>query len=50
MTLGKKDRCSPSIYFGPDPTSPEAKEYFRMYNSDPKRVKLRQAAAAAKLI
>lgn len=50
MTLGKKDRCSPSIYFGPDPTSTEAKEYFKMYNSDPKRVKLRQAAAAAKLV
>lgn len=48
MTMGKKDRCSPAIYWGPDPKSTEAKEYFKMYNSDPKRVKLRRAALAQK--
>ncbi len=47
MTMAKKDRASPGIYFGPDPTTPQAKDYFKMYNSDPKRVALRKAAAEA---
>jgi len=40
------DRCSPSVYYGPMATSKRAKEYFAEFNSDPKRVKLRQQAAA----
>jgi len=40
------DRCSPSVYYGPMARSKRAKEYFAEFNSDPKRVKLRQQAAA----
>ncbi len=39
MTMGKSQKCSPGIYYGPEPTSPKAKEYFEKYNSDPERVK-----------
>ena len=48
MTMGKNDRASPGIYFGPDPTSDVAKDYFKMFNSDPKRVARARAAAQAK--
>ena len=45
MTMGRSHKASPGIYFGPDPTSERAKKYFEFYNSDPRRVELRRAAA-----
>jgi len=45
MTMGRANKASPGIYFGPDPKSERAKKYFEFYNSDPKRVELRRAAA-----
>jgi hypothetical protein len=44
MTMGRANKASPGIYFGPDPKSERAKKYFEFYNSDPKRVALRKAA------
>jgi hypothetical protein len=45
MTMGKSQKCSPGIYYGPSPSSEVAKKYFKMYNSDPERVARRKAAA-----
>jgi hypothetical protein len=38
MTMGKSQKASPGLYYGPDPTSQEAKRYFEKFNSDPERV------------
>jgi len=44
MTIGSSQKCSPGIYYGPDPKSETAKKYFKEFNSDPKRVqRYRQA-------
>jgi len=45
MTMGNAPKASPGLYFGPEPTSEIAKNYFKNYNSDPTRVALRQNAA-----
>jgi hypothetical protein len=45
MTMGNAAKASPGLYFGPEPTSETAKNYFKKYNSDPTRVALRQKAA-----
>jgi hypothetical protein len=45
MTMGRAQKASPGIYFGPNPTSEKAKKYFEFYNSDPKRVELRKLSA-----
>jgi hypothetical protein len=47
MTMGKSQKCSPGLYYGPDPKSPVAKKYFQMFNSDPERVARRKAALEA---
>ena len=45
MTMSKAPKASPGLYYGPEPTSEIAKDYFKKYNSDPTRVALRQNAA-----
>lgn len=47
MTMGNSQKCSPSIYYGPDPTGPVAKDYFKKINSNPERVARYKAAAAS---
>lgn len=38
MTMGKSQKSSPGIYYGPEPSSDTAKKYFEKFNSDPERV------------
>lgn len=38
MTMGKSQKASPGLYYGPEPTSDVAKKYFEKFNSDPERV------------
>lgn len=45
MTMSNAPKASPGLYFGPEPASEIAKNYFKKYNSDPTRVALRQNAA-----
>ena len=45
--LAKSTKCTPSIYFGPAPSSSRGKEYAAKYMSDPQRVALRAKAEAA---
>jgi hypothetical protein len=45
MTMSNAPKASPGLYFGPEPSSEIAKNYFKQYNSDPTRVALRQNAA-----
>jgi hypothetical protein len=40
MSMGNRPKASPAIYYGPETTSPKAKEYILKVNSDPKRMAL----------
>lgn len=48
MTMGKSQKASPGLYYGPDPTSAVAKKYFKKFNSDPERVQRYVEAQQAK--
>jgi hypothetical protein len=48
MSMGNRPKASPAIYYGPEPTSPKAKEYIAKVNSDPKRMALIAANKEAK--